>query len=355
MAEIRAVLLPGDGVGPEVCSAAVMVLDRVALRFGHTLSLEEHEVGYAAWERGGASLPEETLAACKAAPAVLLGAVGHPAADGLPPPERPEAALLRLREELGCFANLRPAKVDSALVDASPLRSERAGRCDLVVVRELTGGLYYGTPRYLDAAHGNACNTLSYTAAEIERVARVAFEEARRRRGRVTSVDKANVLEVSRLWRDVVERTGRGYPDVELEHMLVDRAAMELVLDPGRFDVLLTENMFGDILSDAAGAVCGSLGLLGSASTGGPTGLFEPVHGSAPDIAGRGVANPIGAIRSASLMLSHAFGLVEEASEVEDAVSRVLARGVRTADLVRDGTPPAKTLRFAAEVVEELA
>jgi 3-isopropylmalate dehydrogenase len=355
MAEIRAVLLPGDGVGPEVCDAAALVLEAVAQRFGHRLSLEKRAVGYAAWESAGASLPDETLSACVAAPAVLLGAVGHPAADQLPPSERPEAALLRLRSELGCFANLRPADVDPALVDASPLRPEVAANCDLVVVRELTGGLYYGTPRYLDAEHGRACNTLPYSAEEIERVARVAFQEARRRRKRVTSVDKANVLEVSRLWRDVVERTARDYPDVALDHMLVDRAAMELVLNPGRFDVLLTENMFGDILSDAAGAVCGSLGLLGSASLGGRTGLYEPVHGSAPDIAGRGIANPIGAIRSAAMMLTHSFGLENEARSMGGAVSRALAAGVRTSDLSRNGRPAVDTISFARAVVEALA
>jgi 3-isopropylmalate dehydrogenase len=352
MAEIRVVVLPGDGVGPEVCSAALRVLERVARRFGHTARVEEREVGYLAWERVGASLPDRTLAACKAAPAVLLGAVGHPAADRLPPAERPEAALLRLRTELGCFANLRPAVVDPALVDASPLRPEFAARCDLVVVRELTGGLYYGTPRFLDG--DRACNTLPYSASEIERVARVAFQEAGRRRRRVTSVDKANVLEVSRLWRDVVERTARDYPEVALDHMLVDRAAMELVLNPGRFDVLLTENLFGDILSDAAGAVCGSLGVLGSASLGGGTGLFEPVHGSAPDIAGRGIANPMGAIRSLSMMLAHSFALPEEARAVDAAVSRVLAQGIRTADLARDGRPPAGTAGFAQAVAEAL-
>jgi 3-isopropylmalate dehydrogenase len=222
-------------------------------------------------------------------------------------------------------------------------------------VRELTGGLYYGTPRFYESSEGRACNTLVYTAPEIERVARVAFQEARRRRGRVTSVDKANVLEVSHLWRDVVERTAKEYPDVQLDHMLVDRAAMELVLNPGRFDVLLTENMFGDILSDAAGAVCGSLGLLGSASLGGGTGLYEPVHGSAPDIAGRGIANPVGAIRSVGLMLIHSFGLEEEERALEDALSRALAGGVRTPDISRNGRAPVSSERFTQAVVEAFA
>ena len=354
MSDLALVVLPGDGVGPEVCEAAGAVLEAVAGRFGHALTLEEHDIGYAAWERRGASLPEETLAACTRSRGILLGAVGHPAADRLPPAERPEAALLGLRAAIGCYANLRPARVDAPLLDASPLRPEVAAGCDLVVVRELTGGLYYGEPRWLDAEGGRACNTLPYSAPEIERVARVAFEEAGRRRGRVTSVDKANVLEVSRLWRDVVESTASDYPDVELDHMLVDRAAMELLRDPARFDVLLTENMFGDILSDEAGAVCGSLGVLGSASIGGATGLFEPVHGSAPDIAGKGIANPIGAIRSAALLLWHAFGLEEEARAVDDAVGRVLARGLRTPDLARDGRAAVGSREFANAVAEEV-
>jgi len=349
------VVLPGDGVGPEVSRAAALVLDAAAARFGHGLRLEEHDVGYAAWQRHGSPLPEATLAACTTARGVLLGAVGHPAADRLSADERPEAGLLRLRSELGCYANLRPAKVDAALLDASPLRPEVARGCDLVVVRELNGGLYYGTPRGLDRERGTALNTLPYSAAEIERIARVAFGEARRRRGRVTSVDKANVLEVSRLWRDVVQRTSSDYPDVELDHMLVDRAAMELLRDPGRFDVLLTENMFGDILSDEAGAVCGSLGVLGSASIGGATGLFEPVHGSAPDIAGKGIANPMGAIRSAALMLRHAFGLEEEARAVEAAVTRVLERGLRTPDLAVNGRPPVGTVEFGEAVARAVA
>ena len=352
--EIRAVVLPGDGVGAEVCASAERVLEAVARRFGHELSLERHGIGFEAWKRTGTSLSDEALAACTSVPGVLMGAVGHPQGDTTPPQDRPEAALLRLRGELGCFANLRPARVEPSLVDASPLRPEIAETCDLLVVRELTGGLYYGVPRLLDAAGGRALNTLPYTAPEVERIARVAFGEAGRRRGRVTSVDKENVLEVSRLWRSVVERVAADYPDVELDHMLVDRAAMELVLRPGRFDVLLTENMFGDILSDAAGAVCGSLGVLGSASIGGPTGLFEPVHGSAPDIAGKGIANPIGALRSAALMLRHAFGLEEEAGAIDDAIGAALERGLRTPDLARNGRPVGSE-EFTTAVVEALA
>lgn len=355
MARLHVVALGGDGVGPEVTVAMLRVLDAVAERFGHRLTVAEHDVGYAAWERHGTPLPPATLDACRRGPAVFLGAVGDLRAEALPPSERPETALLRLRAELGCFANLRPAAVDPALAEASALKPEVAASTDLVIVRELTGGLYYGTPRGHDEEAGQATNTMVYTDGEVERVARVAFELARRRRGHVTSVDKANVLEVSRLWRSVVQRVAAEYPDIELEHMLVDRAAMELVINPRRFDVMLTENMFGDILSDEAAAICGSLGVLGSASVGGGVGIYEPVHGSAPDIAGRGVANPMGAIRSAALMLSHAFGMEAEAEAVGDAVARVLADGLRTADLARGSEAQVGTVAFADAVAEAVA
>ena len=350
MARLDLVVLGGDGVGPEVAAAAESLLSAVAERFGHTLGIAEHDVGYAAWERHGTPLPDATLEACQETTAVFLGAVGDPRSDGLEPPSRPEGALLRLRAELGCFANLRPAAVDTSLAGTSALREEVVAGTDLVIVRELTGGLYYGRPRGLDPATGRATNTLAYTDAEVERVARVAFELAGRRRGHVTSVDKANVLEVSRLWRATVQRVAEDYPDVELDHMLVDRAAMELVLAPRRFDVLLTENMFGDILSDEAAAICGSLGVLGSASVGGRTGLYEPVHGSAPDIAGQGVANPIGAFRSVSLMLAHAWGMHDEAAAVDEAVARVLADGVRTKDLARGSGGWVDTVGFTQAV-----
>lgn len=350
MGEVRMVALPGDGVGPEVTSAMLTVLGAVTERYGHELTIEEHDVGWTAWEASGSPLPDETLAACREGPAVFLGAVGDPRADGLPPEQRPESALLRLRSELGCFANLRPARVDGELVAKSALRAEIAAGCDLVIVRELTGGLYYGTPR--ERRNGRAVNTLVYAEEEIERVALVAFELAGRRRGHVTSVDKANVLEVSQLWRAVVDDVATRYPDVELDHMFVDRAAMELVTAPGRFDVLLTENLFGDILSDEASAMCGSLGLLASASVGGDVGLYEPVHGSAPDIAGKGIANPIGAIRSAILMLAHSFDLQEEAVAMENAVGRALADGLRTADLAGPDDTPVSTDEFAAAVAE---
>ena len=328
----------------------MQILETVASRFGHELSVEEHQAGWCAYESTGTPLPDSTLEACRRGPAVFLGAVGDPRADGLPPGKRPEAALLKLRSTLGCFANLRPARVDEELVDMSALKREIAAGCDMVIVRELTGGLYYGTPRGREG--DRAVNTLVYTRAEVERVAKVAFDLARGRRRHVTSVDKANVLEVSQLWRAVVEDVAKGYPDVKLDHMFVDRAAMELVTAPKQFDVILTENLFGDILSDEASAMCGSLGLLASASVGGKVGLYEPVHGSAPDIAGKGIANPIAAIRSAALMLSYSFALHAEAAAVERAVSRALADGLRTADLVPRGVASVSTTIFANAVAE---
>jgi 3-isopropylmalate dehydrogenase len=353
MAKLHVVSLPGDGVGPEVTGAMLEVLEAVAAQHGHELSVDEHPVGWCAYEAHGTPLPEATLEACKNGPAVFLGAVGDPRADGLPPSKRPEAALLALRSTLGCFANLRPARVDPELVAKSALRREVAAGADLVIVRELTGGLYYGEPRGRE--NGRAVNTLVYTEEEVRRVARVAFELARTRRRHVTSVDKANVLEVSQLWRSVVDDVAKEYDDVELEHMLVDRAAMELVTNPKRFDVLVMENLFGDILSDEASAMCGSLGLLPSASVGGPVGLYEPVHGSAPDIAGRGIANPIAAIRSAALMLSYSFGLPGEAAAIERAVSRALADGLRTKDIAAAGESPVSTNEFARAVAEAVA
>ena len=350
MAELHVVSIPGDGIGPEVTGAAMQVLQTVASRYGHTLSVEEHQAGFCAYESGGTPLPDSTLEACRRGPAVFLGAVGDPRADGLPPGKRPEAALLKLRSTLGCFANLRPARVDEELVDMSALKREVAAGCDMVIVRELTGGLYYGTPRGREG--DRAVNTLVYTKHEVERVAKVAFDLARGRRHKVTSVDKANVLEVSQLWRAVVEEVAKGYPDVKLDHMFVDRAAMELVTFPKQFDVILTENLFGDILSDEASAMCGSLGLLASASVGGEVGLYEPVHGSAPDIAGKGIANPIAAIRSVALMLSYSFSLHDEAAAVERAVSRALADGLRTADLVPRGAASVSTKKFANAVAE---
>ena len=347
--EAQLTVLPGDGIGPEIVAEAVKVLRAVARRFGHRFEMKEYPVGGAAYDLCGDCLPEETLAACKTADAILLGAVGGPKWDRLPVAQRPERrALLTLRSELGLFANLRPAKVWDALKGASPLKEEivSAG-IDMLIVRELTGGAYFGEKGRGDGGK-SAFDVTPYAMNEIERVARVAFEAARRRfpQGRrppkVTSVDKANVLETSRLWRETVTALHDAeYADVELEHLYVDNAAMQLVRAPSRFDVILTENMFGDILSDEASQITGSIGMLPSASVGAAGGgLYEPIHGSAPDIAGRGIANPLATILSAAAMLRHAFGLGAEADAIERAVESVLARGLRTPDIVgKDGAP----------------
>lgn len=331
-------LLPGDGIGPEVVAAATRVLETVAALSGHTFTLTVHPIGGAALRSGQPPLPTATRDACVAADAVLLGAVGDPAFDQAPGDRRPETALLQLRQELGVFANLRPAKVWPGLEEGSSLRPELIKGLDLLIVRELTGGLYYAEPRGRTDDGLSAFNTMRYSRNEIERIAKIAFESARQRRGRVTSVDKANVLEVSRFWREVVIDVAADYPDVTLEHQLVDSCALLLVSNPHKFDVLLAGNLFGDILSDEAGAVVGSLGLLPSASIGGRGGLFEPVHGSAPDIAGQDLANPVAAIASAALLLRHALGLSEEAELIETAIGKTLAAGIRTADLSSTGS-----------------
>jgi 3-isopropylmalate dehydrogenase len=299
-------------------------------------------------------LPDSTIQACLASQAVLLGAVGSPAFDHNPRELRPEAGLLRLRQELGAFANLRPAVFYPALASSSPLREEVVKGTDILIVRELLGGLYFGEPRSIDGAGGarHALNTMRYSEPEIERIARVAFQLARTRRLHLLSVDKANVLECSRLWREVVTRIATDFSDVQLSHMYVDSAAMSLVLKPAEFDVILTENMFGDILSDQAGGVVGSLGLLASASIGGPVGLYEPVHGSAPDIAGQGIANPLGAILSVALMLRHTFHLPKEAECVEAGVISTLMGGFRTRDLARPGERTVSTEEMGAQIAE---
>jgi 3-isopropylmalate dehydrogenase len=336
---LKLTILPGDGIGPEVTEQAVAVLQAVAGGFGHQLQLQTKLIGGAALAAVNDPLPADTVEACLASSAVLLGAVGSPAFDHNPGHLRPEAGLLRIRRELGAYANLRPAVFFPALEDCSPLRAEVVRGTDIMIVRELLGGAYFGLPRSIEGEVGSrvAVNTMRYGESEIERIARVGFELAMKRRRKVLSVDKANVLECSRLWRDVVTRVGKDYPEVKLGHQYVDSAAMLLVQRPTDFDVLLTENMFGDILSDQAGGVVGSLGLLASASVGGPVGLYEPVHGSAPDIAGKGIANPLGAILSVAMMLRHTFQLEKEAGAVEGAVSAVLAQGARTADLVGSG------------------
>ena len=347
-------ILPGDGIGPEVTEQAVLVLQAVADAFGHRLQLQHKNVGGAALAVAEDPLPPDTLQACLSSAAVLMGAVGNPSFDHYPNHLRPEAGLLRLRRELGAYANLRPAIHFPALEDCSPLRAELVRGTDLMIVRELLGGLYFGEPRCIAGTPGSrvATNTMTYGEPAIERIARVAFELAKKRRKRVLSVDKANVLECSRLWREVVIGCAKDYPDVQLSHMYVDSAAMSLVQRPKDFDVVLTENMFGDILSDQAGGVVGSLGLLASASIGGPVGLYEPVHGSAPDIAGQGIANPLGAILSAALLLRHSFQLEREAACIENAVGVVLNQGSRTADLASAGQKPVTTSEMGRNVVE---
>jgi 3-isopropylmalate dehydrogenase len=333
----RITVLPGDGIGPEVVNGALAVLAAVGEARGLSFDIDTHLIGGAATRATGTPLPDATLAACTSADAVLLGAVGDPAYDAAPRALKPETALLTLRKTLGVYANLRPARLWPGLESAGPLKPERVVGTDLCVVRELTGGLYFGEPRSIDAAFTTAVNTLPYTRVEVERVARVAFRLARASRKKLTSVDKANVLETSQLWRRVVTEMAPSYPDVVLDHMYVDACAMALTLDPRRFDIVLTENLFGDILSDEAGAVVASLGLLPSASLGDGTGLYEPVHGSAPTLAGKDIANPLGAILSVGMMLQHSFGLEGEARLVEGAVERVLAGGARTADLAESG------------------
>lgn len=347
-------IVAGDGIGPEVTTEAIRVLDVIAGTFGHQLKLTRKNIGGAGLAASNDPLPPDTLEACRSAGAVLLGAVGLPAYDKNPAHLRPEAGLLRLRKELGAFANLRPAFCFPALVENSPLRAEVVKGTDVLIVRELLGGLYFGSPRSIEGESGSrqALNTMRYGEAEIERIARVAFELARKRKGKVLSVDKANVLECSRLWREVVTRVGAEYPDVKLAHQYVDSAAMLLVLRPAEFDVILTENMFGDILSDEAGGVVGGLGLLASASIGGPVGLYEPVHGSAPDIAGKGIANPLGAILSVAMMLRHSFHLDREAACVEAAVEAALVAGYRTKDLARPGEAVLTTSEMGARVTE---
>lgn len=352
--QLRVTSLPGDGIGPEVTLQAIRVLESVTAGFGHDLELDEKEIGGAALTKFGNPLPDATIEACLRSQAVLLGAVGGPAFDHHPRELRPEAGLLRLRQALGAYANLRPAVFYPVLHACSPLREEVVKGTDILIVRELLGGLYFGQPRSIEGDPGSrqAVNTMRYGEQEIERIARMAFELAQTRRKRVVSVDKSNVLECSRLWREVVTRIGREFPDVQLSHMYVDSAAMMLALKPAEFDVMLTENMFGDILSDQAGGVVGSLGLLASASIGGPVGLYEPVHGSAPDIAGQGIANPLGAILSVALMLRHTFHLSREAECVEAGVMSVLKGGFRTRDLARAGERTVKTEEMGAQISE---
>lgn len=358
---LNVLILPGDGIGPEVTAEAVRVLRAVAARFNHTLALHEGLLGGVAIHRTGSPLPEETLKMALEADATLMGAVGLPEFDNYPPDQRPEKGLLGIRKALGVFANLRPVRAFAALLDSSPLKNHLVEGTDMIIVRELTGGIYYGTPRGItgEGASERAVNTMVYTRPEIERIARMAFQLARSRRRKVTSVDKSNVLENSQLWRKVVTEVSQEFPDVELDHLLVDNCAMQLILNPRRFDVVLTENMFGDILSDEGAVLAGSIGMLPSASigerrpTGAWTGLYEPVHGSAPDIAGQNKANPLGAIGSVAAMLEYSFGLKEEAAAVNRAVEAVLSSGKVTADLKPSG-PPATTSEVGQAVCDYL-
>jgi len=336
----RVLVLPGDGIGPEVTREAVRVLEAVASRFGLEIALDEALIGGASIDAHGSPLMAAVVARARGCRAVLLGAVGGPKWDGMPVDSRPERGLLGIRKELDLFANLRPARVFPALASASTLRREVVEGIDLLVVRELTGGIYFGEPRGQALVEGRreARNAMVYDEVEIARIARVAFEAARRRRGRLTHVHKANVLDVSQLWMEVVDEVARDYDDVELSHQLVDSCAMLLVRDPSRFDVIVTGNLFGDILSDEAAMITGSLGMLPSASLGeGGAGLYEPVHGSAPDIAGQDLANPLAAILSVAMMFDHTFDKPQAAHAVREAVSSVLEEGHRTADLVLEG------------------
>lgn len=346
--KLNVLTLPGDGIGVEVTREAVRVLERVAAKFGHQLCHKEGLLGGIAIHKTGSPFPPETEKMALEADATLMGAVGLPEFDNAPPEKRPEKGLLGIRKALGVYANLRPVRAYASLLNSSPLKNRLVEGVDMIIVRELTGGLYYGTPRGISGAGPSerGVNTMVYTRAEIERVSRFAFALALKRRKKLTSVDKSNVLETSQLWRKVVTDLAKEYPEVTLEHLLVDNCAMQLILNPKRFDVLLMENMFGDILSDEGAVLAGSIGMLPSASIGDKkgsrevwAGLYEPVHGSAPDIAGQNKANPLGAIGSVAAMLEYSFGLTKEANAVYSAIEKVLASGKVTADLKPSALP----------------
>ncbi|WP_026671525.1 3-isopropylmalate dehydrogenase [Alkalihalobacterium bogoriense] len=347
-------VLPGDGIGPEVVQSAVEVLDTIAKHFDHQFTYTYAKLGGVAIDEENTPLPEATVTACKESDGVLLGAVGGPKWDTLPGHLRPEKGLLGIRKQLNLFANLRPVTAHESLTDSSTLKQEVINGVDLMIVRELTGGLYFGDPSERCQKDGEeaAVDTLLYKRSEIERIVKQAFELAKVRRQKVTSVDKANVLESSRLWREVAEEVGTQYPDIELEHMLVDNAAMQLIRNPKQFDVVVTENMFGDILSDEASMLTGSLGMLPSASIGsGGPGLYEPIHGSAPDIAGQNKANPLATIASVAMMLKYSFGMVKEAEVIEEAISQVLNAGHRTGDISKSGDQILSTTEMTEKVV----
>ena len=356
--EYNIALVKGDGIGPEIVDNAVKVLEEVGRQFGHTFHFNAYLAGGCAIDACGVPLPQETIDGCLNSDSVMLGAVGGPKWDGLAGDIRPEKALLKLRSVLGLYTNLRPARLYQALRAACPLRESTAEKgFDLMMVRELTGGIYFGERGYRDGKYGpEAYDTEAYSELEIRRILKVAFETARKRGKKVTSIDKANVLDTSRLWRKIVHEVGMDYPDVECTDMLVDNAAMQLIRDPSQFDVVVTTNMFGDILSDEASQITGSIGLLPSASLGdGSRGMYEPIHGSAPDIAGTGKANPIATILSAAMMLRYSFNLQAEADKIESAVDAVLNAGWRTADIVGDsGVQPLTCDQMTDKIIEEM-
>ena len=351
--EYKIAVLNGDGIGPEIITEAVKILDKVGEKFGHKFIYTQGYLGGESIDKYGVPYSEETSEICKNSDAILLGSVGGPKWDSIEPSKRPERGLLAIRKELGVYTNLRPAILYNVLKDASPLKEGIIGDgLDIMVVRELTGGLYFGKKSYSDT---EAHDTLSYTRTEIERITRKAFEIAKVRRKKIVSVDKHNVLDTSKLWRKIVEEISSDYPEVLLEHMYVDNAAMHLVINPRQFDVILTENTFGDILSDEASMLTGSIGMLPSASLGdGKIGLYEPSHGSAPDIAGENIANPIATILSAAMMLRYSFGLQKEASAIEKAIEEVLNEGFRTADLYTSGTKKIGTKEMGTEIANRI-
>ena len=357
MGKYRIAVIPGDGIGPEIVTEALKVLDKVGQVFGHSFEYTQRLMGGAAYDAVGTCFPEDTVAVCREHDAVLLGAVGGPKWDNLPGAERPEKALLKIREGLGLYANLRPALMHKALSAACPIKHEHVGdSMDLLIVRELTGGIYFGEHGWRDGKYGQeAYDVERYSEMEIRRIAKVAFEAAMARHKNLVSVDKANVLETSRLWRRVVTEMSADYPEVTLSHMYVDNAAMQLVYRPNQFDVILTSNMFGDILSDEASMITGSLGMLPSASLAdGAFGLYEPSHGSAPDIAGKGIANPLATILSASMLLRYSLGLNAEADAIDAAVTAVLDAGIRTCDIAVSGTPTVGTVEMGKAVCDRI-
>ncbi len=347
-------VISGDGIGQEVVSASLTVLEAVAKKFNHTFSYQYALAGGAALDATGIPLPDETLKLAKSCDAVLLGAVGGPKWDMNPQHLKPERALLGLRKELGLYANIRPAKIYSALVDASALKKEIVDGVDIIVVRELTGGLYFGKPSGFEQRNGEEVgfNTMIYSESEVKRIAVSAFEIARKRKKKLCSVDKANVLETSQLWRKVVIEAAKDFPDVELSHMYVDNCSMQLIRNPKQFDVIVTENMFGDILSDEAAMLTGSIGMLASASLGGNVAMYEPVHGSAPDIAGQNKANPIATIASIAMMLKYSFNLGNESDVIENAIEKVLNKNFRTGDIYTAGMTLLGTKEMAEKIVE---